>query len=168
MITLTVKKGHNVLRQVYANENNCDANNVNWQDAQKYLVENGVIECTEETDKEMLIYFKDAFFEKFAKVVKPKTAGANISPFSKKNLPKKEKEKYDIPLEDLALYKEIMDKIPKEDKLKVGKITISFISDFKAKNTKDIDTSLTGKNYIHYIGEWDNYLKCLRKEVLCE
>ena len=48
VITLTVKKGHNVLRQVYANENNCDANNVNWQDAQKYLVENGVIECTED------------------------------------------------------------------------------------------------------------------------
>ena len=122
---------------------------------------------TFKTDKEMFVYFKDKDMAKFAEVLKSKTLGKDISPFSKKNLPKIEKEKYNISPQDMALYKEIMDEIPKEDKLSVGQITMRFIRDLDTKVTKDIDTSLTGKNYIHYIGQWDNYLKYLRKEVLC-
>ena len=103
-------------------------------------------------------------------MLKPKTLGANISPFSSKNLPKNKD--YKIPDEDLNLYKEIVAKIPPERILVLTHITNSYIKTLvNRRNTMDKIRAdmklkgLSGKNYIHSIGKWNDYIKYMEKNL---
>lgn len=102
-------------------------------------------------------------------MLKPKTSGSNISPFSSKNLP--QNKDYKIPDEDLVKYKSIVSKIPKERILDITHTTQKYIKSLVTKsNTWDDIKSdmalkgLKGKEYIHSIGAWDKYIDYLRKE----
>ena len=122
----------------------------------------------EETDAEVLFKFKTKDANDVIPLLKPKTSGANISPFSSKNLPKNKD--YKIPDEDLVKYKSIVSKIPKERILNITHMTNRFLKTLVTKrNTWEnikADMSmkgLKGKEYIHSIGKWEDYIKYLQK-----
>ena len=103
-------------------------------------------------------------------MLKPKTSGADISPFSTRNLPRNKD--YKIPDEDLARYKDISSKIPKERILELTHITNSYLKLLVNKrNTWEnikADMALRGlkaKEYIHNIGKWDEYIGYLSERT---
>lgn len=122
----------------------------------------------EETDEEVLFRFHSKNMDKLEKYLKPKTNGADRSPFSTKNLPKS---KYIIPDEDLVGYKKVIEKIPKNQLITIVHRTNNFLQSLVTKkNTWENIKSdmalkgLKGKEYIHSIGKWEEYIECLRKE----
>lgn len=139
----------------------------------KYINENfgqDKIFDIEETDSEVLFKFKTKDADDIIPLLKPKTSGANISPFSSKNLPKNKE--YKIPDEDLVKYKSIVAKIPKERILDITHTTNKYLKSLVTKrNTWEnikADMSmkgLKGKEYIHSIGKWNEYIEYLRKEI---
>lgn len=124
----------------------------------------------EETDSEVLFKFKYVDSDKIIPLLKPKTSGSNISPFSSKNLPKNKD--YVIPDDELSLYKEIIAQIPAEGILAITHTTNKFVKTLVTKkntieNIKaDMKVKgLKGKEYIHSIGQWNNYIKYLKEEL---
>ena len=124
-----------------------------------------------ENDEEIEFKFNAKNIELIAKYMKPQTSGADISPFSTRNLPKLS---YTIPNEDLRDYLEITNRIPKEDKWLISHITNEFMNNILSKNTlyKTITMKtdmrkkmLKSKEYIHSMGYWDEYIKYLKKEL---
>lgn len=116
-----------------------------------------------------MFQFRAKDIDKLEKYLKPKTNGAKISPFSSKNLPKT---KYKIPDEDLVVYKSIIDKLDKKRIIELTHTTQNFIKSLVTKkNTwEDIKADmalkgLKGKDYIHSIGKWKDYIKYLEKEL---
>lgn len=124
----------------------------------------------EETDSEILFKFKYADSGKIIPLLKPRTSGSNISPFSSRNLP--QNKDYRIPDEDLIKYKNIIEKIPSERILTVSHTTNSFIKSLSNRR-KPLDSikadmklkGLRGKEYIHSIGLWNKYIKYLEKNL---
>ena len=124
-----------------------------------------------DTDTEVLFKFHSKCMDQLEPYLKPKTSGADISPYSNKNLPKNKA--YKIPDEDLITYKEIMGSIPKERILELSHMTVSFIKSLANKrNTYDnikadmLKVGLKGKEYIHSIGKWKEYVSYLRKNIV--
>lgn len=122
-----------------------------------------------ETSQEVLFQFKAQDMEKLEKYLKPKTNCANRSPFSNKNLPKT---KYKIPDEDLLRYKDLMKNLSQKEVLSFGLYTNNFIKSLVSKkNTLDnikadmAVKGLKGKEYIHSIGKWIEYIEYLKKEI---
>ena len=122
----------------------------------------------EETDSEVLFQFNAKDMDKLAKYLKPKTNGADRSPFSSKNL---QKSKYVIPDEDLVKYKSIVSNIPKERILSIQHTTNKFLKSLVTKKNPYesiradmIYKGLGNKEYIHSIGKWQQYIDYLRKE----
>lgn len=145
-------RGHNIIK--YINDN----------------FEQDVIFDIEETDSEVLFKFNTKYDEKIIPLLKPKTSGANISPFSSKNLPKNKD--YKIPDENLVAYKNIVAKIPQERILIITHTTNKFIKSLVTKkNTwEDIKADmalkgLKGKEYIHSIGKWNDYISYLEENI---
>lgn len=139
----------------------------------KYINENfgeDIIFDIEETDSEILFKFNTKHADNIIPLLKPKTSGANISPFSSKNLPKNKN--YKIPDENLVAYKNIVAKIPKERILTLTHTTNKFIKSLVTKkNTwEDIKADmalkgLKGKEYIHSIGKWNDYISYLEENI---
>lgn len=128
-----------------------------------------IIYHIEETDSEILFKFHSDNMDKLEKYLKPKTSGASISPFSSKNLPKT---KYDIPEEDLEPYKEIVERVGQERILEVTHATNRYIKSLATKKNSmekiKADMALKGlkgKNYIHAIGKWKDYVEYLNKNI---
>lgn len=124
----------------------------------------------EETDEEVLFKFHSKHMEQLEPYLKPKTNGADRSPFSTKNLPKLN---YIIPDEDLAMYKSIIEKIPKNQLIGIVHITNAFLQSLVTKKNSwdDIKTDMSlkclkGKEYIHSIGKWNEYIKYLQENLL--
>ena len=122
----------------------------------------------EETDSEILFKFKYANSNKIIPLLKPKTSGAGISPFSSKNLPKCT---YIISDKDLDMYKQIVAKIPQERILTLTHSTNNFIKLLATKKNpiENIKADmkkkcLKSKEYIHSIGKWNEYINYLHKE----
>ena len=130
---------------------------------------NKIIYDIYDTDEEVLFKFSWEKMKDFEKYFKPKTSAASRSPFSSKNLPKSD---YEIPEEDQNKYKEVTSKLPKEDILKVGRMTSNYIKSLANRRNKleDINNDMKQKcmknnQYIHSIGKWEDYLKYLEKEI---
>ena len=94
---------------------------------------------------------------------------ASISPFSSKNLPKSN---YTIPESDLAQYKSVISDVPKDKLLSICHTSNNFIKTLVTKQNpmENIKADmklkgLKGKEYVHSIGQWDNYINYLRKEL---
>lgn len=122
-----------------------------------------------ETDEEVLFKFHAKYLEQLVPYLKPKTSGADISPFSSRNLPKT---KYSIQDEDLNTYKEIVAKIPQNELISLVHTTKKFIETYTKKNMKGVDVKsdmalkgLKGKEYIHSIGAWNSYIDYLKKNI---
>lgn len=123
----------------------------------------------EETDSEVLFKFKYVNSNKIIPLMKPKTRGAGISPFSIKNLPKSD---FKIPDSDLDIYKQIISNIPRTDFLSIKNITNDYLKTLCSKrNTFDkikADMRLKGlkaKEYIYVIGKWEEYIKYLNRHL---
>ena len=137
----------------------------------KALEETKIIWDITETDEEVEWKFKAKDIELMAKYMQAQTSGASISPFSTKNLPKA---KYEIPVEDFNIYKEVTKDIDKNNMIIIGKATRSFVADipnnykkFKNKNIKELQrkSCLKGKEFIHSIELWTDYIKYLKENV---
>ena len=123
----------------------------------------------EETDSEILFKFKYVNSDKIIPLLKPRTSGSQISPFSSKNLPKSN---FKIPDDKLTQYKEIVSKIPPEKLLTLSRMTHSYLQTLVTKkNTwENIKSDMRlkcvkGKEYIYLIGKWEEYLKYLENEI---
>lgn len=148
----SIGRGHNVIKAI------------------KEQFHGDIIFDIEETDSEVLFKFNHKDSDKIIPLLKPKTNGANISPFSSKNLPRNKD--YKIPDEEFSAYKEIVAKIPSERILTLTHSTNNYLKSLATKkNTWDNIRAdmklkgLKGKEYIHSIGKWDEYIKYLQKEL---
>lgn len=129
-----------------------------------------------ESDEEVEFRFKAKDIEPIAELLKVKTGGANISPFSTKNLPKAD---IQIPTEEIEQYKAITAEVQKEDLLIIHRITSDFLYNILAKKykklgNKNFDVTVDmrkmmmarmAKEYIWTKNMWDEYLKYLHKEI---
>lgn len=147
----SIGRGHNIVKAI-----------------QSELGDN-IINNIVETDKEVIFKFHAKYMEQLEPYLKPKTNGADRSPFSSKNLPKS---KYEIPDEDLLTYKEIIENIPKNQLIALIHTTNNFLKSLiTKKNTwENIKADmalkgLKGKDYIHCIGKWDDYIKYLKRNL---
>ena len=147
----SIGRGHNILK--------------NLEEIDKSLIFD-----IEETDSEILFKFKYINSDSIIPLLKPKISGANISPFSLKNLPRNKD--FKIPDDKLTQYKQIVSKIPPEKLLTIGKITNSFLQTLVTKkNTwENIKSDMRlkcvkGKEYIYIIDKWDEYLKYLKDKI---
>lgn len=124
--------------------------------------------------EDTLLFFNESDLNKVAKIVKPKTKGKNISPFSKRAL-NNSIDEFRIPEEDIARYKEITDKLDLEHMAKIQFIK-KILKDFDAiiqekKGSRyDIskqrkESSLKPKEFIYSIGLWDEYLDFVQGEM---
>ena len=148
----SIIRGHNIIK--YINEN---------------LGQNIIFDI-EETDEEIIFKFNSKYDEKIIPLLKPKTSGASISPFSSKNLPRNKD--YKIPDEDVIAYKNIVAKIPPERILTITHTTNNFIKSLVSKkNTMENIKAdmklkgLKGKEYIHSIGKWNEYIDYLKSNL---
>ena len=168
----SIGRGHNIIIAIAKELNIIEDESIYRDYDSLYSILNAdktIFDITE-NDEEIEFKFNAKDIELITKYLKPQTSGADISPFSSRNLPKSS---YAIPKENLEEYAEITASIPQEDKLKVGLITSRFINDILSKDkvyrTVNIKTDmrkkcLKGKEYIHYMGYWDKYIYYLRKE----
>lgn len=129
-----------------------------------------------ETDEEVEFKFKAKDIEPIATLLKAKTNGASISPFSKKNLPKAKN--VEIPLDEIKQYKAISSKVEKGDLLILHRLTSTFLNTVFQKtirkSTKDFDYKADMKSlcmarqikeYIYLKGMWNEYLEYMEKEI---
>ena len=148
----SIGRGHNVVKAI--NE-----------------IDSSIIFDVEETDSEILFKFKYSDSDKIIPLLKPKTSGSGISPFSSKNLPRNKN--YKIPDEELQSYKDILANIPENERLSIGIITNNFIKSLATKKNpmENIKADmklkgLKGKEYIHSIGQWSKYLKYIERNSI--
>ena len=132
----------------------------------------------DESAEEVMFHFLASDIEPVATLLKARTCGANISPFSPKNLPKNKD--VEIPSEKMDEYKAISSKIQKNDLLLIKNINSSFLTDIlekdikkKTKNkefdwktdAKKLKLGRQTKEYIYVRGYWDKYIEYFEKEV---
>ena len=122
-----------------------------------------------DTEVSFRFHAKDIHF--IADYLQARTQGKNIRPFSLKNLPESD---YVIPNEKMDEYKKIISDVPKGDILILSQITKDFMEKKLQKKYKRIDMpadmkrkkmSRQTKEYIHCMGEWDNFLDYMKKEI---
>lgn len=128
-----------------------------------------------ETDEEVEFRFKPKDITPIAELMKAKTSGANISPFSIKNLPKADVE---IPLAEIERYKDIVAAVQKEDLLIIHKFTTNFLTTVLSKKYKATDKKFDyvvdmrkmmmgrmAKEYIYTKGMWEEYLTYMNNKI---
>ena len=129
-----------------------------------------IIFSIKETESEVLFRFCSKDMDKLEKYLKPKTNGADISPFSSKNLPKNKD--YKIPDEDFVEYKKIIENIGQKRIIELTHMTNKFLKLIvtKTNTLENIKTDmllkgLSGNKYIHSIGRWNDYINYLKNEL---
>lgn len=129
-----------------------------------------------ENDEEAEFKFRAADIEIVAELMKARTSGASINPFSNRNLPKSDVE---IPTDKIARYKEITSVIPKGDLLIISRLTNDFLENILAKSLrtrgkkvydyksemKKLKMSRQIKEYIYVKGMWSEYLDYLENNL---
>ena len=148
----SIGRGHNIIKAIQSD------------------LGNDVIHNIEQTDSEVLFKFNSKYMEQLEPHLKPKTSGADRSPFSTKNLPKS---KYIIPDEESLAYKKIIQKIGQNRIIELTHTTNNYLKSLATKkNTyEDIKADmalkcLKVKEYIHSIGKWDEYINYLNEELI--
>lgn len=131
----------------------------------------------DESDEEVMFHFKTKDIEPVAELMKAKTSGASISPFSSRNLPKADVK---IPEEEINRYKNITSKVNKNDMLIIKNINQSFLDEVLAKKLREKGTrkpfdyatdmkkmklSRQIKEYIWIKGLFDEYLEFLNDKI---
>lgn len=142
----------------------------NYDSMYKELLDKQILTYIDELDFEGEFRFKTDMMEYIANLVGARTSGSNISPFSTKNLPSV---KYNIPTEELNKYKEIIKVLDKSEIILLTRWIKQFddVIQTKKGSTYDINSErklscLSGKEFIHSIGLFNDYLKYLQDKVL--
>ena len=132
----------------------------------------------DESAEEVMFKFKAKDIEVVAELMKAKTYGASINPFSTKNLPKNKGIK--IPDSDMEKYKAISSKVDKKHMLKFKTWNSDFLKDVLQKKVrkdtknksydykediKKMNLSRQVKEFIYAKGCWQEYLDYLNKEI---
>ena len=133
----------------------------------------------DETDEEVRFIFSSNNIEKVARLLKAKINGANISPMSKRNLPKNNN--VIIPDDDMAMYRNATSSINSSNMAKLKSINKSFMDDVLAKRLKENPRArkpfdykadmrklmLAGKTkeYIWVKGLWKEYVDYLNDNL---
>ena len=133
----------------------------------------------DETDEEVRFLFSSNDIEKVAKLLKAKISGANISPMSKRNLPKDKS--VQIPDEDMKRYKDITSSLGKDKMFSIKSVNKSFMDNVLAKKLKenprarkpfDYETDMRKmrmsrsiKGYIWSKGLWKEYIDYLNDNL---
>lgn len=117
------------------------------------LKESGYVNDVDILSIEVFFTFDAKYLDDLAPIIKLKTSGATISPFSVKNLPRKP---YNIPKADMDIYKEAKGELTG---LQISRIQDAYIrekcdKDFKTKMKKEM---LKANQYIHKLGLWEDY-----------
>ena len=123
------------------------------------LKEGGYVNDVDILSIEVFFTFDAKYLDDLAPIVKLKTSGANISPFSVKNLPRKP---YTIPKKDMDMYKEAKGELTG---LQISRIQDAYIrekcdKDFKTKMKKEM---LKANQYIHKLGLWKDYCEWIKE-----
>lgn len=138
----SIGRGHNILKAL-GQELCSTPPDISYEELYSTLRKEGTIRDIVENDEEIEFKFHNKYIGLISKYLKTQVAGANISPFSSRNLPKSD---YVIPAEELNEYKEIIRDIPKGESLIIPKITRGFIENILKKSqgyrTKNIDTDM--------------------------
>lgn len=131
----------------------------------------------DETDEEVSFLFPSTEIDIVAKLVGAKVSGANISPFSSKNLPRT---KVEIPTDKMQVYKDITSRLNRNDMLVIKAINKSFMDEILAKKLrpkgqrkpydyreeqKKLGLARDVKGYIYKKGMMDEYLSYLDEKV---
>lgn len=133
----------------------------------------------DETDEEVRFLFSAKDIERVASLLKAKTGGANISPMSKRNLPKDKN--VQIPDEDMKRYKDITSSLDKDRMFSIKSVNKSFMDNVLAKKLKENPRArkpfdykadmrrlmLAGKTkeYIWVKGLWKEYIDYLNDNL---
>lgn len=186
----SLQRGRNMIKQIYAtyinpqnitsvtNEIERDGNIISRTSYQ--IVDNEIFKKDisefdkiifdiEETDSEVLFKFKYQDMNKLKSILKPSTIACNRSPFSTKNLLKSN---YTIPDEDLKGYKLITANLPQNCLITLVHTSKQFMNEI-TKSQKQItelnkemkQLGMKPKEFYHYKGWWDDYLKYLQTEL---
>lgn len=164
----------NILKQIYTDKvENIDKFQTtifDYDSMYKELLEKQILTYIDEFDSEGEFRFKTDLMDYIASLVKPNTSGSSISPLSIKNLPSK---KYNIPTVELDKYKDIIKVLEKNEMILLTRLIKQFDSVIQAKKSATYNVNaerklscLSGKEYIHSIGLFDDYLKFLQDEVV--
>lgn len=167
--SIAEKQGVDLNKYFYEENNN---KIYDYENFYKELLSTNILFDIEETDSEVLWKFKDKDIELMAEIMQAQTSGADISPFSTRNLPKV---KYEINNDDLREYKEITNQISEGNFLIISQLTNRFMSEimskskaYKGKNLKEIQKKKmikSKKEFIHSEGFWDKYIQFLRENI---
>lgn len=120
------------------------------------------IDSVDILDFEVLFTFNIKYLDIINEIVHIKTSGANISPFSVKNLPKKE---YEIPKSDLETYKTIIKHFNANQILTYGNNFFKDILQISNANFLIKKERLKRNQWIHKNGYWDEWIKYLRSQL---
>lgn len=141
------------------------------------LINENIVFNITQTDEEMIFQFNVKYLDIVASCMKARLNRRlengeynYISPFSKRNLPKSN---YEIPYDELEQYTTIINHIPQNKKVYINIINKNFIRKYICKRNMTITDikkeqrklMLRTKEYIHYKGMWDLYLKYIEKEI---
>ena len=153
-----LQKGNNVLRNYYEATTGKSYKNKSMDVIVKTLKESGHINDCDIMSVEVFFTFDAEHLDALAPIIKLKTSGASISPFSTRNLPKKP---YTIPKTDMDRYKKAKDGL---SGLEIARLNEEFIaknfdSDFKTNLRKEM---LKPIQYFHRHGYWDKYCKFIK------
>lgn len=180
-------RGMNILRQMFIEKISSNDKNINDIDyvAEK-LVEMQILLEIDVLDVEVYFTFKTSQIDYIAKLVGARTSGASISPLSVKNLPKNH---YEIPEGDSKQYSELIKLLPKRTMERQGKdgktlkveipdgvIVNNIMKGFEAVikknkgkgydlNAEQRKVGLKGREFIHSIGMWNEFIKYVTKET---
>lgn len=159
-------RGHNILLSIAKDKLGIE-DRIDYEELYRKLEEENTVFDIIENDSEIEFKFNAKNIEYIMQYLNPKTSGCNISPFSTRNLPKSD---YKIPDEDLVVYNKIMAEKYSERFLDIRHITNNFLKSISNKqcNEEKIKADMKlkcmkPKQYIHFIGKWDEYLKVLNE-----
>ena len=142
--------GRNILTDIYEKESTKKAPKKLEPLCDK-MVEEDIITDYTIYDGEVLFIFKAAHLDDWAKIFKLKKKSAKISPLSIKN----------------QRYEEAVASLDKTQKMLIAKKVFSKMSSkmSKAKKAEMRKLGMKPKQYIHYIGKWDDMLKEVQEEI---
>lgn len=185
-------RGVNILKQIYMDKVK-NTLPKETKETSKYfeklcqeLIDADILFDIDVLDYEVMFGFKTSLIDYIAKLVGAKTSGANIGALSVKNLPKNH---YEIPKNDLDQYEKLIKLLPIRTMERQGKngetikatmpdtviingIMRSFESIIKKAKGKNYDLNteqrkrgLRGREFIHSIGMWNEFIKFVTNEV---
>ena len=123
------------------------------------LQDSGFISECDILSMEVFFIFPAKYLNDLAPIVKLKTAGASISPFSTRNLPKAP---YVIPKADMDAYKEAKGEL---NGLQISRIQDEFIREFFDEDIKSKMKleMLKANQWFHKHGYWQDYLNAIKE-----